>query len=152
MSLQAPATHPTDPTLCLLTRTGLQHGGDIAPEAIADRTTGCSEPDWESWSLAQAVWAAFAAEQPDRPAPALVGLKLSREKMDANRARCPCCEPPPAGGTTAAHDAWDAYHGWLEEALRAAVERHGFCLLLDSKFSSSHPLATSSSRSTKLSR
>ena len=51
--------------------------------------------------------------------------------MDANRARCPCCEPPPAGGTTAAHGAWDAYHGWLEEALRAAVERHGFCLLLD---------------------
>ena len=71
-----------------------QHGGDIAPEDIADRTTGCSEPDWESWPLAQAVWAAFAAARPDRPPPALVGLKLSRGKMDANRARCPCCEPP----------------------------------------------------------
>ena len=30
-----------------------------------------------------------------------------------------------------AHGAWDAYHGWIEEALREAVERHGFCLLLD---------------------
>ena len=125
--------HTQQPAPLASHASGLQHGGDIAPEAIADRTTGCSEPDWESWPLAQAVWAAFAAGRPDRPPPALVGLKLSRGKMDANRARCPCCEPPPAGVTTAAHGAWDVYHGWLEEALRAAVKRHGFCLLLDSK-------------------
>lgn len=82
-------------------------------------------------------------------APALVSLMLDRRKMDGNRARGPCCEPLtnitglPGGvaqgecaAATAeelagAPGAWDAYHGWLAEALAAAVARHGFCLLLD---------------------
>eukprot|EP01048_Picozoa_sp_COSAG05_P033945 COSAG05_NODE_13906_length_414_cov_1.434921_1_plen_66_part_01 len=37
------------------------HGGDLAPDAMLDRTSGCAEPDWQSWELAVAVWDAFAA-------------------------------------------------------------------------------------------
>ena len=104
----------------------------MVPGAVPDRTSGVSEPDWESWALAEAAHAAFgAAFGGSRGAPALVGLMLDRRKMDGNRARFPCCEPltnitglGPDLATCeseGALGAWDAYHGWLAEALAAAA-------------------------------
>jgi N-formylglutamate amidohydrolase len=126
------------------------HGGALMPTAVPDRTDGVAEPDWKSLELAVAVLEAFqAAGGESAGAPALVTLMLDRRKMDGNRARGPCCEPLRLTNITGlgpdrhkgncveqleaegAPGAWDAYHGWLAEALMKAVESHGFCLLLD---------------------
>ena len=77
------------------------HGGALEPESIPDRTTGCFEPDWQSWQLAEAVRSAFAAEAP-AGGPAFVGLRLVRGKSDGNRPRCPSCEPVSASPAQAA--------------------------------------------------
>ena len=94
------------------------HGGDIIPLCFSDRISGCTECDWNSWELAEAAWEAF-----DRPA--LVGLRLSRLKLDANRARCFACDDE------AAFSVHDEYHSAVEAACAAAVERFGWCLHLD---------------------
>lgn len=125
------------------------HGGMLMPEAVPDRTSGVAEPDWKSYELATAVFESFQHAGGDAGAPALVALMLDRRKMDGNRCRAQCCEPltnitglgegprqqPPdqcmAELESDAARAWDAYHGLLAEALATAVERHGFCLLLD---------------------
>eukprot|EP00933_Yihiella_yeosuensis_P045385 TRINITY_DN4074_c1_g7_i1.p1 TRINITY_DN4074_c1_g7~~TRINITY_DN4074_c1_g7_i1.p1 ORF type:complete len:360 (+),score=45.61 TRINITY_DN4074_c1_g7_i1:104-1183(+) len=101
------------------------HGGDLLPDSIPDRTSGCFEPDWSSSELADSVWEAFKRGAGDPPA--LVKLNLHRKKIDANRSRAASCEPD----AEEALKAWDDYHGSLAEALQACVERFGFCLLLD---------------------
>eukprot|EP00927_Polykrikos_kofoidii_P009000 TRINITY_DN13743_c0_g1_i1.p1 TRINITY_DN13743_c0_g1~~TRINITY_DN13743_c0_g1_i1.p1 ORF type:complete len:355 (-),score=45.37 TRINITY_DN13743_c0_g1_i1:121-1185(-) len=103
------------------------HGGDVSPEAIIDRSTGCFEEDWRTLELSEAVLDAFSAAAGDRGPPAFVGLKLHRRKLDANRPRGDSCEP----GAELAAQAWDSYHGSVESALSRCVERFGFCLLLD---------------------
>lgn len=120
------------------------HGGMLMPEAVPDRTSGVAEPDWKSYELAAAVFEAFRDAGAGAGAPALVSLMLDRRKMDGNRCRAQCCEPLTditglgrgarqqlIGGSEGAPGAWDTYHGCLSEALATAVERHGFCLLLD---------------------
>ena len=125
------------------------HGGMLMPEAVPDRTSGVAEPDWKSYELATAVFESFRDAGGEAGAPALVALMLDRRKLDGNRCRAQCCEPlanftglgeeprrqapdqrMPELESEAAR-AWDAYHGLLAEALTTAVERHGFCLLLD---------------------
>lgn len=101
------------------------HGGTLLPDSISDRTEGCIEPDWESCELAEEIAKAFSTER--QGPPALVRLRLHRLKLEANRARRSCSECC----TEEAVQAWDAYHGWLEEAIHGCTERFGFCLLLD---------------------
>ena len=102
------------------------HGGHEKPESVADRQSGCLEPDWESLQLAHEVREAFVSKW-GRAAPAYVALTLHREKLDANRARACACDPE----SSVAIKAWDAYHGSLESALKHCVDTFGFCLLLD---------------------
>eukprot|EP00928_Gymnodinium_smaydae_P056586 TRINITY_DN3994_c0_g1_i1.p1 TRINITY_DN3994_c0_g1~~TRINITY_DN3994_c0_g1_i1.p1 ORF type:complete len:195 (+),score=25.37 TRINITY_DN3994_c0_g1_i1:40-624(+) len=116
------------PSTCWPVVISAPHGGELEPATIADRSTGCVEPDWFSVELAEAISDSFCALPGSPGPPSLVMLKLSRKKLDANRARKPSCED---GGVGEAGEAWDAYHGWLEEALRDCVKRFGFCLLLD---------------------
>eukprot|EP00746_Dinoflagellata_sp_MGD_P076122 gnl/MRDRNA2_/MRDRNA2_30626_c0_seq1.p1 gnl/MRDRNA2_/MRDRNA2_30626_c0~~gnl/MRDRNA2_/MRDRNA2_30626_c0_seq1.p1 ORF type:complete len:333 (-),score=57.67 gnl/MRDRNA2_/MRDRNA2_30626_c0_seq1:281-1246(-) len=100
------------------------HGGDLTPEDIPDRTSGCTETDWNSWELAEEVCNAFCQDAAGPPA--MIGLRLSRQKMDANRARTPSCER-----SEVALKAWDEYHGWLAQATESCCRQFGFCLLLD---------------------
>ena len=106
------------------------HGGRAAPASIPDRTSGCLEPDWNSAELAEAVWHAFrerdGGEAAWGGAPALVMLRLSREKLDGNRPRASACEE-----AADAQAAWDEYHGDLAQCLEDCVAAFGFCLLLD---------------------
>jgi len=94
------------------------------PEGIPDRTKGCSEPDWNTWELAEEVCSSFSLGAAGPPA--MVGVRLSRQKMDANRARAPSCE-----GSELGMRAWDDYHCWLSEAIEACSKHFGFCFLLD---------------------
>lgn len=83
------------------------------------------EVDWQSYELAEELLKAFS-DHTEGP-PAFVALRLGRSKLDANRAR----GPGSRGSGEDARRAWDAYHGWLEEAARVCVDRFGFCLILD---------------------
>eukprot|EP00929_Paragymnodinium_shiwhaense_P089251 TRINITY_DN49431_c0_g2_i1.p1 TRINITY_DN49431_c0_g2~~TRINITY_DN49431_c0_g2_i1.p1 ORF type:complete len:349 (-),score=64.17 TRINITY_DN49431_c0_g2_i1:93-1139(-) len=103
------------------------HDGDKLPEDIADRTSGCFEPDSKSYELSLELSAAFAHRRKERKPPAQVAIRLHRKKIDVNRARGPSCEV----ADDDAAKAWDAYHGSIEDALQRCVERFGFCLLLD---------------------
>ena len=119
------------------------HGGMLMPEAVPDRSSGVTEPDWKSYELATAIFEAFRDAGAEAGAPALVSLMLDRRKMDGNRCRAQCCDPvtditglgrgarEQIDASQGAPSAWDTYHGCLSEALATAVERHGFCLLLD---------------------
>lgn len=100
------------------------HGGELRPEDIPDRTSGCMEPDWESVPLVEEAWREFGKDRASSPA--MIKLQLHRTKMDGNRPRATCGE-----GHEAVCSAWDAYHGWVEEATRRCVEHFGFCLVLD---------------------
>jgi len=101
------------------------HGGNLCPEQVPNRTEGCMETDWQSYELVDELLKAFG-EGVEGP-PALIALRLVRQKLDANRPRGPASK----GSGEHAAQAWDAYHRSIEEALHRCVERFGFCLLLD---------------------
>eukprot|EP00445_Apocalathium_hangoei_P012202 CAMPEP_0203880596 /NCGR_PEP_ID=MMETSP0359-20131031/24988_1 /ASSEMBLY_ACC=CAM_ASM_000338 /TAXON_ID=268821 /ORGANISM="Scrippsiella Hangoei, Strain SHTV-5" /LENGTH=352 /DNA_ID=CAMNT_0050800245 /DNA_START=8 /DNA_END=1066 /DNA_ORIENTATION=+ len=110
------------------------HGGNLTPEAMPDRSSGCVEPDGESWELAEAVLR--ACSEAALGAPAMVGLKLHRSKLDGNKCLCAACENCEECEDCEvmvgdAADAWTVYHKRIEEALQQCVAKFGFALLLD---------------------
>jgi N-formylglutamate amidohydrolase len=100
------------------------HGGRLRPSSIPDRTEGVTEMDANTQELARAVADEFFARTGHRTA--LVASHLRRIKLDPNREI-----KEAAAGRPAAERAWREFHADIEEALAAAVARHGFAFIVD---------------------
>jgi len=101
------------------------HAGSMVPTEIPDRTEGVLEPERELDTLVEEIWNEFGKSRV--AAPPLISSKLHPVKMDPNTPRHLCCQVK----NQAALEAWDAYHGWIAEALQRSVATFGFALLLD---------------------
>lgn len=100
------------------------HGGRAKPADLPDRREGVLTMDANTQELARAVAAAVAARCGARPH--LVVCHLHRSKLDANREMGEAAQ-----GSAAAELAWREHHGFIEQACRAAVDRHGWVFLID---------------------
>jgi N-formylglutamate amidohydrolase len=109
------------------------HGGRDKPADLPDRREGVLTMDANTQELARAVADAVAARCGARPH--LVICHLHRSKLDANRDVAEAAQ-----GNAAAERAWQEHHGFLEQACRTAVGRHGWAFLID-LHGHSHPQA-----------
>ena len=109
------------------------HGGREKPADLPDRREGVLTMDANTQELARAVADAVAALRGVRPH--LVICHLHRSKLDANRDLAEAAQ-----GNAAAEQAWREHHGFIEQACRAAVDRHGWAFLID-LHGHSHPQA-----------
>lgn len=109
------------------------HGGPLRPEILPDRKEGVLVSDANSQQLARAIADALFARTGRRPA--LVVSHLHRRKLDPNREI-----KEAAQGNAVAERGWREYHGFIEEALAAAVARHGFAFIIDIH-GHAHPIA-----------
>ena len=103
---------------------GVPHGGALAPATIPDRTSGMTVTDTNTIELGRAVAQAFLSRT-GRPVH-LVLCHLRRTKLDANRELVEAAQ-----GNGDAIQAWNEYHGFLEQATRDGVSRGGRGLYVD---------------------
>ena len=109
------------------------HGGREKPADLPDRREGVLTMDANTQELARAVADAVAERCGSRPH--LVICHLHRSKLDANREIIEAAQ-----GSAAAEQVWQEHHGFIEQACRAAVDRHGWAFLID-LHGHSHPQA-----------
>lgn len=109
------------------------HGGTLRPEVLPDRKEGVLVSDTNSQQLARAIGDALFVQTGRRPA--LVASHLHRRKLDPNREI-----KEAAQGNAFAERSWQEYHGFIQEALAAAVARHGFAFIIDIH-GHAHPIA-----------
>lgn len=109
------------------------HGGREKPADLPDRREGVLTMDANTQELARAVADAVAARWHARPH--LVLCHLHRCKLDANRDLAEATQ-----GSAVAEQAWREHHCFIEQACRAAVDRHGWVFLID-LHGHSHPQA-----------
>jgi hypothetical protein len=107
------------------------HGGKLKPETVADRTFGVRSEDSNTQDLARRI-AAEVKKVTGRQMP-LVISHLHRSKLDPNREI-----QEAAQGDKTAENVWAEYHAFIQEALKAAVERHGRVFFID-LHGQSHP-------------
>lgn len=107
------------------------HGGRLKPETMADRTYGVRSEDSNTQDLARRI-AAEVKKATGRQM-TLVISQLHRSKLDPNREI-----KEAAQGDKMAETVWGEYHAFIEEALRAAVARHGRAFFID-LHGQSHP-------------
>jgi hypothetical protein len=100
------------------------HGGALTPAAIPDRTSGTTVTDSNTIELGRAIVQALLART-GRPVH-LVICHLRRTKLDANRE-----VGEAAQGNADAIEAWNDYHGFLEQATRAVASASGRGLYID---------------------
>lgn len=100
------------------------HGGALAPTTIPDRTVGTTVTDTNTIELGRAVAQAFLART-GRPVH-LVLCHLRRIKLDANREVVEAAQ-----GNGDAIQAWNEYHGFLEQATHDVVIRGGRGIYVD---------------------
>ena len=100
------------------------HGGALAPATIPDRTSGTTVTDTNTIELGRAVAQAFLSRT-GRPV-YLVLCHLRRTKLDANREVVEAAQ-----GNGEAIQAWNEYHGFLEQATRDVVARGGRGIYVD---------------------
>ncbi len=91
------------------------HGGAMTPATIPDRT-GTTVTDSNTIDLGRAIADAFLARTGRRPH--LVICHLRRTKLDANREVVEAAQ-----GNAEAIQAWQEYHGFIEQAMNAAAGR-----------------------------
>lgn len=109
------------------------HGGRLRPDAIPNRTKGVTEMDTNTQELARATLDAIRARS-GRHAH-LVASHLHRSKLDPNREIAEAAQ-----GSAIAVRVWHEFHAAIEEALAAAIARHGFAFLID-LHGHAHPIA-----------
>ncbi len=109
------------------------HGGTMRPEGLPDRKEGVVVSDTNSQQLARALVDALWAQTGRRAA--LIASHLHRRKLDPNREI-----KEAAQGNVIAERSWQEYHGFITEALAAAVARHGFAFVVDIH-GHAHPIA-----------
>lgn len=100
------------------------HGGRERPESIPDRADGTFSFDTNTQELARAIAAEFQ-ERTGRPLHVVI-CRLHRRKLDCNREI-----EEGAAGQPAAKQAWNEYHGFLDSARAAVIEKFGRGLYLD---------------------
>lgn len=108
------------------------HGGREKPADLPDRSGGVLTMDANTEELARTFADALAARCGARPH--LVICHLHRSKLDANRELAEAAE-----GHGDAEQAWHEHHGFIAQACRAAVDRHGWAFLID-LHGHSHPV------------
>lgn len=100
------------------------HGGSLEPVEIPNRRSGTTVTDTGTEDLARAVASALRSRTGGDPP--LVICRLKRVKLDANREI-----GEGAQGNRDAQQAWHEYHGFLDAARAAAIDRHGRALVVD---------------------
>jgi N-formylglutamate amidohydrolase len=100
------------------------HGGLLKPKSVADRSYGVVDSDANTQDLARRI-AAEAKKQTGKSMD-LVISHLHRSKLDPNREI-----KEAAQGDQTAEKIWMEYHGYIEDALKAAVARHGRAFFID---------------------
>jgi len=100
------------------------HGGKLKPEAVANRTYGVRSEDSNTQDLARRI-AAEVKKATGRQMPLIIS-HLHRSKLDPNREI-----KEAAQGDKTAEKVWGEYHAFIEEALKAAVARHGKAFFID---------------------
>jgi len=100
------------------------HGGALVPQTVATRTAGVAQPDANTQDLARRIAAEIQKITGKRPA--LIISHLHRSKLDPNREI-----KEAAQGDPKAEAAWTEYHGFISEALKAAVSRHQRAFFID---------------------
>lgn len=100
------------------------HGGLLKPESVATRTYGVRDADANTQDLARRIAAEIkkkTGKQMD-----LIISHLHRSKLDPNREI-----KEAAQGNKTAQKVWGEYHAFIEQALKAAVARHGRAFFID---------------------
>lgn len=100
------------------------HGGLLKPESVATRTYGVRDADANTQDLARRIAAEVkkkTGKQMD-----LIISHLHRSKLDPNREI-----KEAAQGNKTAQKVWAEYHAFIEQALKAAVARHGRAFFID---------------------
>lgn len=100
------------------------HGGRLTPDEIPNRTSGVTQMDANTQELARTFATVLRAKTGRQVH--MVICRLHRSKLDANREL-----PEAAQGSVIAAQAWKEYHGFIEQACKAAVERFGMAFLID---------------------
>lgn len=100
------------------------HGGDLAPEALPDRTQGVTITDAYTQEPTRAVYDALVAETGRHPH--VVINRLHRRKLDANRDLTEAAE-----GNACAEIAWTEFHAFTDHAKAQVREDWGAGLYLD---------------------
>ncbi len=100
------------------------HGGALTPATIPDRTVGTTVTDTNTIDLGRAIAQAFLART-GRPV-YLVLCHLRRTKLDANREVVEAAQ-----GNGEAIQAWNEYHGYLDQATREVASRVGRGIYVD---------------------
>jgi hypothetical protein len=100
------------------------HGGRAKPDEIPTREQGVVQIDTNTQEVARAVVDEFRARTGRRPH--LVVCQLHRQKLDVNREI-----QEAAAGNATAEKAWKEYHGFVEQALKAAVKQSGKAFYID---------------------
>ena len=100
------------------------HGGALMPESITTRTYGVRDADANTQDLARRI-AAEIRKKTGRQMDLIIS-HLHRSKLDPNREI-----KEAAQGDAAAEKVWAEYHAFIDQALAAAVARHGRAFLID---------------------
>ena len=100
------------------------HGGSKLPDSVADRTSGCFEPDWGTEELTRRMQHLFSEQTPPVRPHVVIAL-LHRRKVDFNRPKAKATE------CDAGRQAWAEYHGHVADAVRESVAKFGFCQIFD---------------------
>lgn len=100
------------------------HGGLLKPESVANRTYGVRDSDANTQDLARRISAEIKKQTGGQMD--LIISHLHRSKLDPNREI-----KEAAQGDKTAEKVWHEYHGFIEQALKAAVARHGRAFFID---------------------
>ncbi len=100
------------------------HGGYERPDEIPDRTWGKVDRDRQTQELARAIGTGIHGRSGGHAH--VVINRLHRAKLDANRELVEAAQ-----GNAYAEWAWTEFHGFIETAKQAVVERDGRGLYLD---------------------
>lgn len=109
------------------------HGGRLQPETLPRRTQGVVTMDTNTQELARALVAELNRQAKGQTH--LIVSHLHRSRLDPNREI-----KEAAQGSAGAERAWREFHTAIEEAIAAAVARHGFAFLID-LHGHAHPIA-----------
>ncbi len=100
------------------------HGGASKPESITSRTYGVRDADANTQDLARRI-AEEIRKKTGRQMDLIIS-HLHRSKLDPNREI-----KEAAQGDAVAEKVWAEYHAFIDQALTAAVARHGRAFLID---------------------
>lgn len=100
------------------------HGGLLKPKSVANRSYGVVDSDANTQDLGRRI-AAEVKKQSGKSMDLIIS-HLHRSKLDPNREI-----KEAAQGDKTAEKVWHEYHGFIDQALKASVARHGRTFFID---------------------